>query len=128
MLLTDQGGLAVFTYRHTKKKEGFFTEVQAVYQKVAPDIIPSTPIMPSDEDTDEENPLTLFHQSEYDREISYTSDEYIGLLKTFSGHIALGETRLNELCDEIHALIEKMYGGNIAKILTTSLSVYKNTH
>ena len=38
-LLTEQGGLAVFTDRHTKKKEGFFTEVQAVYQAIAPELV-----------------------------------------------------------------------------------------
>jgi SAM-dependent methyltransferase len=125
-LLTGQGGLAVFTDRHTKKKEGFFKEVQAVYQEIAPELASSTPSMPKDESTVEENPLILLHQSEYDREIKYTSDEYVGLLKTFSGHIALGERKLDELCDGIRALIEKEHGGSIIKTLTTSLAVYGN--
>ena len=125
-LLSKQGGLAVFTDRHTKKKEGFFTEVQIIYKEVAPELISSTPSVLQDEGTVEENPLSLLHQSEYDREIRYTSDEYVGLLKTFSGHIALGEGKLSELCNGIRALIERRYGGIIIKTLTTSLAIYGN--
>ncbi len=125
-LLKENGGLAVFTNRHTKKKEGFFSEVQSVYQTIAPELVPSTPSMPMDEAAVEDNPLGLFHQAAYDREIKYTSEEYVGLLRTFSDHIALGERRLNELCNGVHILIEKRYGGSISKTLTTSLAIYGN--
>lgn len=125
-LLTTQGGLAVFTDQHTKKRDGFFAEVQAVYQKIAPELVASPPKMPREEIATEENPLMLLHQSEYDRELIYKSEEYIGLLKTFSGHIALGEGRLNQLCDAIYTLIETKYDGNVIKILTTNLAIYGN--
>ena len=125
-LLRENGGLAVFTDRHTKKKERFFSEVQSVYQTIAPELVPSTPSMPMDEAAVEENPLRLLHQSAYEREIEYTSEEYVGLLRTFSDHIALGERRLNKLCEGVHTLIEKRYGRSITKTLTTSLAIYGN--
>jgi ubiquinone/menaquinone biosynthesis C-methylase UbiE len=123
-LLTAQGGLAVFTHQHKKQKNGFFAASQAVYKKFAPELIASPPKMPAEETFIEENSLTLLHQSELDRNLAYRSDEYVGLLKTFSGHIALGEKRLNKLCDAIHTLIETRYGGRIIKTVTTNLAIY----
>jgi hypothetical protein len=74
---------------------------------------------------EEENPLTLIHEAEIDRDIVYSSDEYAGLLKTFSGHIALGSQRLGVLCEEIRALIDAKYAGRVIKTLTTSLLIYR---
>ena len=124
--LAKLGGLAVFTDRHTKGKEGFFTEVQEVYTKFAPELMPGNSIEAQGDRCEEENPLSLIQESEYDRDIAYTSDEYIGLSKTFSGHITLGEERLNDLCEGIRALIDTKYNGRIIKSLTTSLSIYIN--
>jgi SAM-dependent methyltransferase len=127
-LLSNRGGLAVITDRHIKGKEGFFVEVQEVYKIVAPQLVP---VFPDDQEneglTNEAYPLVLIHECQYDRDIEYTSDEYIGLLKTFSSHIALGSERLNTLCASIHSLIETNYGGRIVKTLSTFLTIYKNT-
>jgi hypothetical protein len=125
LLLAEQGGLAIFTDRHTKNKKGFFTEVQSIYRSVAPELILSKSGAGTEGGEIEENSLTLVHESEHDRQIVYTSDAYIGLLKTFSGHILLGEERLNELCAGIRELIDSRHNGRIAKTLTTSLSIYR---
>ena len=73
----------------------------------------------------EDNPLSQVDQFETDRELRYSAAEYLGLLRTFSGHIALGETRLNRLCDSIHRMIDTHYGGNISMILTTYTVIYQ---
>lgn len=123
-LLKPQGHLAVLTDRHTKHLGGFFTEVNSIYKALAPDMIATFDEMAKD---DEINPLTLIDEFEIDRELTYSAQAYIGLLKTFSGHIALGEHRLNRLCEEIHSLIDKEYGGKISKTLTTYTQIYRCT-
>lgn len=124
--LNKRGGLAVFSDRHTKGIEGFFIEVQELYTKFAPQLIPGNTMEPQGDSCEEKNPLSLIHEAKYDRDITYNSDDYIGLLKTFSGHIALGEARLNNLCEGIRPLIDTKYKGQIIKTLTTSLSIYIN--
>lgn len=123
-LLHPRGHLVVFTDRHTKNMEGFFTEVQVLYETLAPDML-----SPFDGHLDgeaERNPMILVMEAEFDRDITYSADQYIGLLETFSGHIDLGETRLRRLCNAIHDLIENRYSGKIGKTLTTYLSIYGN--
>ena len=90
-------------------------------------MIPGNSIEAQGDRCEKENPLSLIQEAEYDRDIAYTSDEYIGLLKTFSEHIALGEKRLNDLCEGIRALIDTKYNGQIIKSFTTSLSIYINS-
>lgn len=119
------GHLAIFTDRHTKGTEGFFLEAQSIYSTVAPELDRKPPEVPDDGDT-EGSSFSLVFESDYDRDISYSSQEYIGLLSTFSGHSALGQKRLNMLCKQLQDLIEKQYGGNITKTLTTKLKIYKN--
>ena len=115
---------AVLTDRHVKNMSGFFKDVDEVYRLIAPDML-STFTTNSEKEL-EQNPLALVHESETDRNIVYSADEYIGLLKTFSGHIALGQDRLNRLCDKIHTIIEKQYEGRVEKTLTTYLLIYQN--
>ena len=123
-LLKKGGHLAVLTDQHTKNLDGFFADVEPIYEELAPDLY--SPFQQPASPEQEENPLELIDQFETDRELQYSADDYIGLLRTFSGHIALGEDRLRALCDEIHALIESRHNGRISKTLTTYTSIYRN--
>lgn len=123
-LLSQSGGLAVFRDRHIRALEGFFTEVQELYQMWAPELIFERPKVCELYQEEEYEPFHLNFQSARDRELIYSSDEYIGLLQTFSGHIALGEDRLKRLCEAIHTLIETQYDGSILKVMTTHLSIF----
>ena len=123
-LLKPGAHLAVLTDRHVKNMEGFFTEVQQIYRAEAPDM--ASPFAPGADEAVVENPLSLVLESEIDRVLAYSAAEYTGLLRTFSGHIALGHERLDRLCSRIHELIDVRYGGRIEKTLTTYLSIYRN--
>lgn len=124
-LLNEGGHLVVLTDQHTKNLGGFFADVEPIYKRLAPDLY--SPFQQPASPEQEENPLALIDHFETDRELQYSADDYIGLLRTFSGHIALGEDRLSALCDEIHALIERRHNGRIAKTLTTYTSIYGAT-
>ena len=124
-LLKPNSNLVVMTDRHVKNLDGFFEEVNEIYDRLAPNIY--SPFHQAEPGLEERNPLTVVYESETERELSYTSDEYIGLLHTFSGHIALGKERLARLCSSIHDLIEHAYKGKIEKTMTTYLTIYKNT-
>ncbi len=123
-LLSRGGGLAVFTHRHVKGWEGFFTDVQSVYRREAPELVRPVSGVTLKEEGFEENPLKLLHESEFDQENTYTGDEYTGLLRTFSDHISLGEERLGRLCSGVRDLIDEKYGGRVSRTLTTHLSIF----
>ena len=122
--LKPNGHLAVFSDRHLKNRGGFFTEVQDCYRLHAPELIQVPKKEKRADEIREENPLRLVATRDYDRDIKYTADEYVGLLKTFSGHIALGDLRLRSLCESIHNLIINKYEGEVIKTLTTGLKIY----
>lgn len=103
--------------------DGFFAEVQPIYRELAPKMAVHSHT--TSVAVTEDNPLSQVDQFETDRELRYSAAEYVGLLRTFSGHIALGETRLNRLCDSIHRMIDTHYGGNISMILTTYTVIYQ---
>lgn len=131
-LLAPQGCLAVFTDRHTKgRNDGFFRDVQTVYCEHAPELAlppPGNATAPHASPQDarpESNPLTHVHTSSLDRELVYTSEEYVGLLHTFANHIALGPARLSGLCSAIAKLIDQRHAGRVTKILTTSVDLYQ---
>lgn len=124
-MLRSGGHLAVFSDKHFKNRDGFFAEVQDCYRRYAPELVPSPDEPAKGREAAEENPLKLIASCEYDRDLKYTADEYVGLLKTFSGHIALGDDRLQSLCDSIHHLICRQYEGVVVKTLTTRLKLYE---
>lgn len=131
-LLKPGGCLAVFTDRHLKgRDQGFFRDVQTLYAEHAPELVArprtssSTTTPPFAQEAIERNPLLHIHASLHDRELVYTSDEYVGLLHTFSNHIALGPKRLSTLCEAISGFIDAHHGGRVTKILTTSLDIYR---
>jgi len=123
-LLKNGAHLSVLTDRHTKNMKGFFTEVHEVYQTIAPDMRYTFGSETTNEI--EKNPLSLVLEFETDRLLEYSAEQYIGLLKTFSGHIALGSDRLDLLCSKIVDLIERHYEGKVEKTMTTLTSIYKN--
>ena len=124
-MLKTNGHLAVFSDKHYKNRDGFFEEVQRCYEKHAPQLAMKAPRPVSAPAKPEENPLNKVVNNEYDRDISYTAEEYVGLLKTVSDHIALGDERLKTLCDSIYELIADRYRGAVVKTLTTRLDLYK---
>ncbi|MCP8899003.1 hypothetical protein [Gilvimarinus xylanilyticus] len=69
--------------------------------------------------------MPLIGQAHFERRIEYSADQYIGLLNTFSDHVALGDERLERLCLGIHQLINRRFNGWVQKDLTTEVYLYQ---
>jgi SAM-dependent methyltransferase len=63
-------------------------------------------------------PVTLLR---YVREIPYTADEYIDVLRTYSGQVHLSDADRFALYDDIHRLIVDEFDGRIVKAYLTEL-------
>ena len=59
----------------------------------------------------------------YERDLTYTTREYLDLLLSYSGHRALAEGARDRLLGCIGELIESRYDGRIAKRYMTELTV-----
>jgi hypothetical protein len=59
----------------------------------------------------------------YVRDITYTADDYLAVLQTYSGHRALSPERRRGLLSCLRALIEDQYGGTITKTYLHELRV-----
>ena len=112
-VLKSKGFLAVFSNQHIRKDEGFFAESQRLYDKY---YLPMTTNRPTH--------ATNFPGLEafqdpikrvYPWSQTYSSEQYIKLLGTYSGHIALPEKNKRLLFEGIANLIETKYDGQITK-------------
>jgi SAM-dependent methyltransferase len=131
--LGDGGTLAVIAVDHVMGgTEAFFHEVEACYARWDPDTAePGPPPAVADVPTwtDEFDgsgrfgPVTV---QRFDREVDYTSAEYLELLMTFSGHLVLDPEAQAGLLDCIRGLIDDRYGGSITKRDVVTLSMARS--
>ncbi|MEU6264271.1 hypothetical protein [Saccharopolyspora shandongensis] len=63
----------------------------------------------------------------YERDLPYSTEEYLNLLQTYSGHRALPPTVRNGLLECIGNLIDERHGGRITKRYLTELRVVHRT-
>lgn len=111
--LGSNGFLAVFSNQHVRKDEGFFAESQRLYDKY---YLPMTTNRPTH--ITNFPGVEAFHapiQRVYPWTQTYSSEQYIKLLGTYSGHIALSEGNRHRLFEGIVDLIETRYGGRVTK-------------
>ncbi len=124
-MLRPGGALAPFWYDHvhTDADQGFFAEVQGIYERVAPQIVgPEDRLLrpddvPADEVTEIEEarlygPVTV---RRYPFQVEYDASSYINVLNTYSGHRTLAPDVRQRLLDGIAQLIDTRYGGRITK-------------
>ena len=112
-VLKSEGYLAIFSNQHVRKDEGFFAESQRLYDKY---YLPMTTNPP----THATNfpGVEAFHspiRRVYPWTQTYSSEQYIKLLSTYSGHIALSDENRHCLFEGIANLIETRYNGRITK-------------
>ncbi len=111
--LNSGGFLAVFSHQHVRRKEGFFAEVQSLYDRYYLRLTAGRPTQAP--------PLLgieTFHppiHREYPWTETYSSEQYIGLLSTYSDHIALPDKNRSLLFEGIVNLIETRYNGRVTK-------------
>lgn len=112
-VLKSKGFLAVFSNQHVRKDEGFFAESQTLYDKYYAPLTTSRPTHATNFPGVEafQNPIKRV----YPWTRTYSSDQYIKLLGTYSGHIALPNENRCLLFEGIANLIETKYDGQITK-------------
>jgi SAM-dependent methyltransferase len=108
-LLRSGGYLAFWSARHAFPKgfDPFFTEFQDVYDALGESDPGEWPPPPPEDEADESADIAtsgLFEDVQVRRYVwdaMYTADQYIALLSTFSGHIAMEEAKRKTLYREI---------------------------
>jgi SAM-dependent methyltransferase len=130
-LLRPGGALAVVAGPHVLPADGdpFFVEVQEDYDAVVPH--PNNRPPPPPEDVEdwwagEFEASGLFERVEERRHLhplTYTADEYIAVLGTFSDNLALPEELREELFRRIHARIAARPSGTVTKHHLLTLTV-----
>lgn len=126
------GALAVVRTQHVRGgTEDFFIEVQHCYERFDPETPPgSRPPAAADIDGAEHAQEvarsgrfgpTVFRR--YERDLTYTTAEYLELLRTYSGHRALPDAARDGLLGSIGDLIDRRYGGRVTKRYLNELGV-----
>lgn len=112
-LLRPGGHLAFWKARHAFPTgfDSFFTEIQAVYDELGESYAAEWPPAAPDDVADDAGEIeasgcfTDISVRRYLWETMYTADEYIALLSTFSGHIAMEPAKRKHLFAEIRRRI-----------------------
>ncbi|MEU1293671.1 class I SAM-dependent methyltransferase [Streptomyces sp. NPDC005840] len=130
--LRTDGALAVVRTQHVSGgTEEFFAEVQRCYERFDPETPPGVrPPRAADVDGSdhalEVERSGAFGPTEFrrhERDLTYTTSEYLELLQTYSGHRALPETARNGLLECVASLIDGRYGGRVVKRCLIELAV-----
>lgn len=121
--LGSKGFLAVFSNQHARKDEGFFAEVQDLYDRYYPRPIENRPTHATNFPGVEafQDPIKRV----YPWTRTYSSEQYIKLLNTYSDHIALPDKNKRLLYEGIVDLIETKYDGQITKHYAAVLDLRK---
>jgi len=113
-LLRPGGHLAFWSARHAFPPgfDPFFAEIQEVYDALGESRNDEWPPPPPEQmpDDAEEIPSGLFNDVQVRRyvwETQYTAAEYVALLSTFSGHIAMSAAKREHLYREIRSRIAR---------------------
>ncbi|KOV67518.1 class I SAM-dependent methyltransferase [Streptomyces sp. MMG1121] len=130
--LRPGGSLAVVRTQHVRGgTEEFFVEVQHCYERFDPETPPGLRL-PSAADVDSRDhaeevarggrfgPTVL---RRYEQDLTYTTSDYLDVLRTYSGHRALAEAARNGLLGCVAGLIDGRYGGRVTKRCLIELAV-----
>ncbi len=129
--LGDGGTLAIIAVDHVMGgTEAFFHEVEACYTRWDPDTAEPGPpptvgeVPTRSEEFDESGRFGPVEVQRFDREVRYTSAEYLELLMTFSAHLVLDPDAQSGLLECIGRLIDDQYDGSITKrdVITVSMA------
>lgn len=120
--LRPGGHLSVITTHHVAGgSDRFFEEVQACYLRWQPGAVPGARLQTPDAartDLSEFTASPAFAApavGRFLREVTYTAEQYTDVLRTYSGHLALGRTALDALLADITELIDTGHGGRVTK-------------
>jgi len=121
-LLRPGGWLAVWDTLHVEGGTGqFFVDVQECYERWMPGTPPGLRLERAEDipvDTYGIERAPAFGPpsvTDFPVVLEYTTERYLELLQTYSGHIALDESNAHGLYACIRSLIDARYGGRIEK-------------
>ncbi|MFF7329884.1 methyltransferase domain-containing protein [Streptomyces sp. NPDC008150] len=130
--LRSGGALAVVRGQHVRGgTEEFFAEVQRCYERFDPATPPGLR-PPEAADVDSADHTAEVARGgrfgpavsrRYEQDVTYTTTEYLDLLRTFSGHRALPGTARDGLLRCVGNLIDGRYGGHVTKRSLIELTV-----
>ncbi|MFF3916905.1 class I SAM-dependent methyltransferase [Streptomyces sp. NPDC001852] len=130
--LRPGGALAVVRTQHVRGgTEEFFVAVQRCYERFDPGTPPGLRL-PAAADLDGSDHAgevarsgrfgpTAFRR--YEQDLTYTTADYLELLRTYSGHRALPEAARTGLLECVAALIDSRFGGRVTKRCLIDLGV-----
>jgi SAM-dependent methyltransferase len=101
--------------------DGFFEEIQEIYDEIGEGLPPGTPVprpgeLPDDRvDIESSGVFEVLEVRQYDWETSYDAEGYIELLKTFSGHIAMEDWQRERLYGEIRRRLSLRPDGRLRR-------------
>jgi SAM-dependent methyltransferase len=122
-LLRPGAHLALWSAQHAfpANFDPFFTEIQDVYDAIGeshPGAWPPPPPHEVDDDAAEIEASGLFsdvHVRRHVWETTYTAEEYLALLRTFSGHIAMDPAKRERLFAEVRRRIGARPDGRVRR-------------
>jgi SAM-dependent methyltransferase len=125
-LLQPGGMLATVATGHIDGgTRAFFDEVQRCYRRFDPATPPHSPPAPAQEvPFDLDAPIGRYRRPvfrRYEWEAGYSTAEYLDLLRTYSGTLAVPPATADGLLRSIGQLIDGRYGGRITKRYLTEL-------
>jgi SAM-dependent methyltransferase len=134
-LLRPGGHLAFWSATHVFPDDGdpFFAEIQDIYDEIGEALPPgASRLRPGalPDDRAEIEHSGLFRDvitRDFDWEISYTADEYLRLLDTFSGHIAMHPWQRDRLYPEIRRRLAQRPDGRLRRGWGAVLHVARRT-
>jgi SAM-dependent methyltransferase len=129
-LLTEGGHLAVWNADHALPAgfDPFFTEIQKAYEDIGeghpgPWPPPEDQPDPTATELDASGQFTVVGTRRYVWALRYTADEYIALLDTFSGHIAMEPAKREHLYREMRRLLAARPDGRLTRHWSVVLTI-----
>ncbi|CAG7637078.1 class I SAM-dependent methyltransferase [Paenibacillus allorhizosphaerae] len=129
-LLRQGGYLAIVNYVHVAGGDQlFFEQVQSCYEKYMPGTPPNLRLPQISDMKPDTGPLEdsgLFEKPivrNYVTEETYSSEQYIDLLSTYSTHGTLDASNRRQLFECVSSLIDNQYNGKVSKCYLNELLV-----
>jgi hypothetical protein len=129
-MLREGGALAIVQTNHVLLEGGdpFWIEVEDDYREVFPADEAGPPPAPEEivgmsEELEASGRFTPAEERRYLWDVTYSADEYIGVLDTYSGHRATEPELRERLYELIRKRIERRPGGRVRKSYLALMSV-----
>jgi SAM-dependent methyltransferase len=120
--LRPGGTLATVTTMHVRGGTAeFFDQAQACYLRWDPDVtqpehlLPLSTVPPDRDEIDDDDRFEPARRLRHEQDVPYSTQSYVDLLGTYSGHRALAADRRAGLLGCLARLIDGRHGGTIVK-------------